>query len=205
MRVPLWKPVAVPIDSVKPDPENARRHPARNVEVLRESLQRFGQVLPVVLHKGVVVAGNARLELLRQLGAREVLVVDVSSWADEDAAAYAAVDNRAAELGTWDPEKLRAWADSADAELAEALGFSDPEVSSLLGEAEALLHKAAPEPPGEGTARDPDRRTVRLVFTPAEEERFLRAAAEARPRLGVSSTPEAVLAALEQAAGIDPP
>ena len=60
------RPLAVPIDSLRLDPKNARRHPARNLADIKASLRMHGQRKPVVTDEtGLVVAGNGTLEAAR--------------------------------------------------------------------------------------------------------------------------------------------
>lgn len=95
----------VPIESLSPDPSNARKHGERNIDAIVASLHRFGQRFPVVVQKqGMIVrAGNGRIEAMKRLGWKNVaaVVVDESSV---DATAFAIADNRTAELAQWDDE-----------------------------------------------------------------------------------------------------
>lgn len=90
------------------DPNNARRHSARNIEVIVNSLREFGQRKPIVVTAdGLVVAGNGTLEAIRTLAWDYVDVVYVpTTWTDEQIKAFALVDNRAAELAEWDTSVL---------------------------------------------------------------------------------------------------
>ena len=57
----------VAIDTLKPDPDNARGH-EKGVPELMESLREFGQVKPLVVWgKNVVIAGNGLLEAMTNL------------------------------------------------------------------------------------------------------------------------------------------
>jgi ParB-like chromosome segregation protein Spo0J len=115
----------VPIDGLKVDPLNARLHPARNLEILRESLRRFGQQKPIVVDSsGVVRAGNGTLEAAKSLGWSEIDVV-YTKLVDADAEAYAIADNRASDLATWDPAVLELQFARMDLELAQLLGADD--------------------------------------------------------------------------------
>ena len=58
----------VPLADLREDPENARRHPEKNLKAIRGSLERFGQRLPLVVRDGIVVVGNGRLKVMRELG-----------------------------------------------------------------------------------------------------------------------------------------
>jgi hypothetical protein len=71
--------VRVPIDSLTPDPANPRVHGVRNLEAIKNSLRRFGQVEPLVVQAGSrrLVAGHGRLEALRALGQTEVDIVEI--------------------------------------------------------------------------------------------------------------------------------
>lgn len=99
--------VRVPIDSLVPDPENARFHPEENLEAIRRSIARFGQVSPLVVHNesSIVVSGNGTLEAMRRLGMTECDVV-VYEGSQDEARALAIVMNRSAETSTWDEKRL---------------------------------------------------------------------------------------------------
>lgn len=95
----------VEVDSLTPDPDNARLHPEANLESIKESLSRHGQLKPLVVRaeNRVVVAGNGTLEAAKALGWTEIAVnlVDLSHL---EAMGYGLADNRTAELAVWDVE-----------------------------------------------------------------------------------------------------
>lgn len=101
------KGLAVPIDSLKPDPRNARLHPERNLEALRNSLRYYGQRKPIVVRKddSRIIAGNGLWQAAKDLGWTEIAAVFVD---DDDAAAtgYALMDNQSAILAEWDFDRL---------------------------------------------------------------------------------------------------
>jgi ParB-like chromosome segregation protein Spo0J len=95
------------IESLNLDPNNARKHSSKNLEVIAESLKRFGQRKPIVVHNSVVIAGNGTLAAAKMLGWDEIEVTEVpADWDLETAKAYALADNRSAELASWDDDKL---------------------------------------------------------------------------------------------------
>ncbi len=66
---PSLHPLARPIDTIKPDPANARRHSERNIEAIRRSLAGFRQQTPIVVdNNGVCWKGNATLTAALALG-----------------------------------------------------------------------------------------------------------------------------------------
>jgi ParB-like chromosome segregation protein Spo0J len=105
----------VPLDQLKPDPANARKHSDRNIEEIIRSLKEFGQHAPLVVQKGTnrIIVGNGRYEAMQMLGWDKAYVV----YVDDDnvtAVRRALADNRTAELAEWDDEAL--------ARLLEGLG-----------------------------------------------------------------------------------
>jgi ParB-like chromosome segregation protein Spo0J len=118
----------VPIESLSPDPANARKHPDRNIEQIVASLRRFGQQKPIVVdQKSVVRAGNGTLEAAKRLGWAEIAVV-VSDLPLSELTAYAVVDNRTAELAEWDKDILAGVL--SDPDIGD-LGFNEDEIGKL--------------------------------------------------------------------------
>jgi ParB-like chromosome segregation protein Spo0J len=95
---------SVELITLRLDPENARRHSARNIEVIANSLREFGQRKPIVVSgANVIVAGNGTYEAAKSLGWNLLDIVRVpEEWSPEQIMAYALVDNRSAELAEWD-------------------------------------------------------------------------------------------------------
>lgn len=95
-------------------------------------MARFGLVEPLTSWRGMVVAGNARLDALRAAGAREALVIDVSEWPEERAIAFMVAHNRSAEMSRWDWPALQAEIAAMSEDLRSASGFSPDEIVPLL-------------------------------------------------------------------------
>lgn len=139
---PDLRPLAVPLASLQPHPDNARRHTLeRDIPVLMESLRRYGQRKPIVAKRefrgltNVVVAGNGTLQAAERLEWTHLAV----SWfdgSDDEADEYALVDNRTAELSEWDLETLarqmRTIRDRSGAEALERMGWAAHESAPLL-------------------------------------------------------------------------
>lgn len=128
--------LAVEIETLVPDPANVRVHPARNVEAMKASLRKFGQLKPVVVQKqGMIVrAGNATMEAAKQLGWTHIAAT-VEEMDDLTATAFAIADNRTAELAEWDLQglgKLITELDAVDGTQLEALGFDEGELQNLM-------------------------------------------------------------------------
>lgn len=128
-----------------PDPKNARVHSGENLDAISDSLLRFGAGRSIVIDgDGIVRAGNGTLEAAREAGIENVTVIESdgksliavkrSDWSPLEAAGYGIADNRAAELGAWDPDRLRetiAELQALDPQV-DIVGFSEADLSELL-------------------------------------------------------------------------
>jgi len=150
------KVTRVPIDSLAFDPANARKHDRRNLDAIKGSLAKFGQVEPLVVQKttGVVIGGNGRLAVMREIGMKEVDVVEVD-LSPTQATALAIALNRTAELAEWDSEALQAQLKALqldDFPIAE-IGFEAVDLGNGTGE-------------GEGTAGDYTNKIEAPIYEP---------------------------------------
>jgi ParB-like chromosome segregation protein Spo0J len=94
------------IGALRPDPKNARRHDAKNIEAIKKSIAIFGQQKPIVIDdQDQVIAGNGTLEAAKQLGLTTLKCV-VSDLDTIEKKAYAIADNRTGELAEWDVPEL---------------------------------------------------------------------------------------------------
>jgi DNA modification methylase len=131
------RPLAAPIDAVRPDPANAMEHPEDNRRRIRESLRAYGQRKPVVANRATMLieAGNGTWEEARALGWTRIAVLFVD---DDPAAAtgYAIADNRAREGSRWNDAKLADLLASLRAEggepAMERAGFDRADFDDLL-------------------------------------------------------------------------
>ncbi len=131
--------LAVSVDSLTPDPRNARKHDRRNLNAIKSSLERFGFRQPLVVQKqGMIVrAGNGRLAVAKELGWTHIPAIVVDEG-EAEALAYAITDNRTAELAEWNLETL--------GDIMNDLVVEDFDVSSLgwaAGEMEYLIQHSA--------------------------------------------------------------
>ena len=118
------KPLAVSIDSLTPDPSNARKHDKRNIEAIKASLARFGQTKPIVLHSNgtTIIAGNGTWHAAKELGWTEIAAAKTNLDTAE-AVAYGIADNKTAELAEWEDDTLRDLMDALPDDLKLATGM----------------------------------------------------------------------------------
>jgi DNA modification methylase len=133
------KTETVPIESISPDPANARSHGERNLEAIRDSLRAFGQQKPIVVDgRGIVIAGNGTLEAAKRLGWTEIAIVRTELDPGQ-AKAFGIADNRTGELADWNDEVLRSLLDTMDDEMLKVLAFDPKEIDALVPSAATSL------------------------------------------------------------------
>lgn len=148
--------LAIDIEPLVHDPRNARRHDQRNIEAIQASLEKFGQLKPIVLaDDGVtILAGNGTVHAGRQLGWTHVAAVTSGFSPDSpQAKAFAIADNRSAELALWDDERLAQTLSELQAEDFDVgqLGFTDKEIAELIDDGPVMVPD---QPVGNGHATD---------------------------------------------------
>lgn len=128
----------VPVGDLKFDPDNARHHGERNLETIKGSLTKFGQVEPLVVQKatGIVIGGNGRLEAMMAMGLTTVQIVEVDLDSTQAKALGLAL-NRTGELATWDDDALaRTLRTLKDADFnLDSIGWDDAQLEAFLRDA----------------------------------------------------------------------
>lgn len=145
----------VPLDELRPNPRNARKHPPEQVEQIAASIREFGFTNPILadLHDdGMIAAGHGRrLAILKLFGegvplrlpnGRElplgvVPVIDCSGWTEAQRRAYTLADNQLALSSEWDEDLLSIELGELREEgfAVDLIGFSAKEIDKLLAAA----------------------------------------------------------------------
>lgn len=152
------QPLVVEMDSLQPDPDNARKRTEENIAAIRASFDAFGQQRPLLVYKfkrnerPTVISGNGGYTAARALGWTRIAASSFVGTAAE-ARAYAIADNRSAELSEWDSavlgsqvEALRSSANAALDSLLDLLDLDDllPEVGDEQAPEDRVLPPAQP-------------------------------------------------------------
>lgn len=156
----------MPIAALVQDPQNRRRHPERNLEMVTASLREVGAARSIVIDEGnTILAGNGVTRGAAAAGLARVRVIDADGseliairrrgLTDAQKRALAIFDNRTAELAEWDPEQLSA---DAAAGLTFAPWFSADELAAVIGGAGVTPKTGATDPDD-----IPDLRTTDIV------------------------------------------
>lgn len=136
MIVEHLRDLAEPISAVHPYPGNPR---VGDTEIIKRSLAKHGQFKPIVANRptGDILAGNHVWQSVCELGWTEVAVVWVEVD-EEQAREMVLVDNRAAEMGSFNDDALAELLAEVDAGSLIDVGYSEEDLAELLGSGTAV-------------------------------------------------------------------
>jgi hypothetical protein len=172
-----------PIAELREDPDNARSHSGRNVDVIAASLDTNGQQKPLsALADGLVIAGNGTLRAAVGLEWTHLAALPFDG---KDHRLFAIDDNRTGELSDWDEVALRDAIREleGDGVSIDALGFNADEIAALGSDQEWV-------PPAEAPLPEPEAPMQRVVLTEAERRVLEQAFAQVRTQAGDASMSE---------------
>ena len=117
----------VDIDTIQEYEKNAKRHPTKQIEQIKASIEEFGFLDPIGVWNNIIVEGHGRYEASKLLGITKVPIIRLDDLTDEQRRAYTLIHNKLTMNSGFDIELL-------DMELAEIetidmtlLGFDEPE------------------------------------------------------------------------------
>jgi DNA modification methylase len=131
-----------PLGALKPNPNNARTHSKRQIQMIAESIRTFGFTNPVLVdHDNNIVAGHGRTEASKSLKLNDVPTIRLENLTTDQIRAYVIADNRLAEKAGWDESILAIELQHLVAiDLGFEItvtGFEVPEIDLILQQAEA--------------------------------------------------------------------
>ena len=95
------------LEEIQPYSKNAKKHDARQIKNVAESIKQYGFVQPVVVDKNnIIVIGHCRALAAKKLGIKEVPCVCVDDLTPEQVNALRLVDNKSNE-SDWDFDLLK--------------------------------------------------------------------------------------------------
>ena len=138
----------VPTDSISPYPNNAKLHPAEQIEQIKKSIQEFGFNDPIGIWHGECVEGHGRIIAATELGIETVPVIRLDELSDEQRRAYMLVHNQLTMNSGFDTDMLNIELENIDIDM-EPYGF---EITQDEEQTE-IIEDEAPEPPAEPKAK----------------------------------------------------
>jgi DNA modification methylase len=127
------------IDTLTPYRGNARTHNRSQIRKLRDSIQAFGFVNPVLINtSGTIVAGHGRVQAAKLMGMSAVPTICLENLTPDQIRAYVIADNRLAEDAGWDEQilkiELQHLISLPDIDVS-ITGFEVPEIDLIIGSA----------------------------------------------------------------------
>ena len=117
------------INKLIPYEKNAKIHNKNQIEKLKQRIEQFGFLTPVLIDKDFnIIAGHGRTEAAKQLGLDKIPCVYIDGLSEHEKKAYILADNRLSELGEWDMDLLsEELEDLGDFDI-DLLDFEIPEI-----------------------------------------------------------------------------
>jgi DNA modification methylase len=123
------------LSEIKPHPKNARRHSSTNIEIIKRSLQEYGQRTPIVIGQdNHILKGCGTYQAFLELAWPTIKVVKAEGLTLEQELAYALMDNKSSDTSEFDHEKVKDVIQFLDGEGFDLdnTGFHDFELEALL-------------------------------------------------------------------------
>lgn len=127
----------VEINTIKPWPSNARKHPQGKLKSLIKAIQQDDLIDPIILDEhNQILSGHLRVEAFKVLDIGQIPAIKVDHLSLEQKRAYVIAANRFPERGSWDQKVLQVeFSDlsdiSCDLDLSTT-GFDIPEIDVIL-------------------------------------------------------------------------
>ena len=121
----------IPIAEIKPYKGNAKKHPQKQIEQIKASIEEFGFNDPIALWHGEIVEGHGRYQAACELHLDPVPVLKLDSLSDEQRKAYGLVHNKLTMSSGFDTKLLELELDNLESLDMEQFGFDLPGVDEL--------------------------------------------------------------------------
>ncbi|MDT9601079.1 site-specific DNA-methyltransferase [Sphingosinicella rhizophila] len=146
------------VETLKPDPRNARTHSKKQIEQIVASVREFGFTNPVLIDsEGVLIAGHGRLLAAKAIGMAEVPTIELAGLTEGQKRALRLADNKIALGAGWDLDILKV--ELAELSLLDldfdltVSGFSTGELDVLLNPPKDPDDEVIPAVPAEPRAK----------------------------------------------------
>jgi ParB-like chromosome segregation protein Spo0J len=106
-RSKLLKIVYRPVEELKPDPANPRRHSKKQIGQIANSIRAFDFNVPILIDRdNKVIAGHGRLFACRELGITDVPTLCLDHLTPAQVSAFMIADNQLTVNASWDDRLL---------------------------------------------------------------------------------------------------
>lgn len=144
MAKPNLKIEYIKTEELKTYENNAKLHPAEQIEQIKKSIEQFGMNDPIAVWKdNVIIEGHGRLIACKELGIESVPIIRLDSLTDEQRKAYMLAHNKLTMNSGFDfdvlAEELNSITDidMSDFGFTEPITFDESDLDGLFTDAEA--------------------------------------------------------------------
>lgn len=142
----------IPIEDIKPYKNNAKQHPAEQIQQIKNSILEFGFRDPIAVWNNTIVEGHGRLLAAQELGYKELPIIRLDDLSDEQRKAYCLAHNKLTMNSDFDLDILTAELDDiTDIDMSN-FGF-DLDLPDFDEPAEVVEDDYNEEPPAEPKAK----------------------------------------------------
>lgn len=120
----------LPIEEIKPYAGNAKRHPAEQIEQIKNSIKEFGFDDPIAIWNGEIVEGHGRYIAANEMGIDVVPVIRLDHLTDEQRRAYNIAHNKLTMNSDFNIELLQLELESLELDMTD-FGFTEAEILEL--------------------------------------------------------------------------
>lgn len=96
----------VPLDSIKPYKNNAKKHPPEQIKQIANSISEFGMADPIAVCNNIIVEGHGRYLACKELNYNEVPIIRLDWLTEEQRKAYTLIHNKLTLNSDFDLEVL---------------------------------------------------------------------------------------------------
>jgi len=123
----------VPINELRPNLKNARKHSRHQINELKSAINRFGFNSVLIRDaNGILIVGHARWQAAKELGYQALPTITVAHLSENEINALAISDNRLGELSDFDNAQLVEVLKGLGDISPDGLGFSITEIQELV-------------------------------------------------------------------------
>src|SRR6188472_3369345 len=141
---PDLRPLLRDINTIHPNPLNARTHSRKQRRALEKIIRKVGFINSIVVDEnGMILAGHGRHAAALELGMTLIPVIVLSEMTDVQKRAYALADNQLATLAGWDRDLLATELGILSGELC-GLGLTVTDLGFAVGEINAVIEDRGP-------------------------------------------------------------
>lgn len=140
------------LHEIIPDPENFRNHNERNLKIIADSLQKFGQYRAFVVQQSnrMIRIGNGMYEAMCRLKWNKPVKCVFLDLTDDMGKVLSILDNRASDLSCNDEVLLAEQLRALDDAVRQFCGFLPEEIDRMLNDTPIPVFREAVDPAAGG-------------------------------------------------------